>query len=211
MKDNFIIYNGCNKSLHTPPPPEILSSKSIDSSKYIQLQQIQFIENNNIKTWDIANSHNSVAIIIYDYIKNGFIFVRQFRVSVFLRNPKHGYMYELCAGLCDKDNKNIEEIALQELEEECGYRVSSERIQQIAQFYNSVGMNGAIQYLFFTKVSQKDRISEGGGNKDENENIDLIFVPENLIFEFLNDNNCPKSQSLAYSILWYKQNALFNP
>ena len=69
--------------------------------------KIEFLEKGDRKIWEIANSHDSVSILIYDKERDGFIFVRQFRVSVFMRGGS-GYMYELCAGLCDKQKLPIE-------------------------------------------------------------------------------------------------------
>ncbi len=209
MQTNMLYYKGDNIPLPLPNIPKIISKTPINSSKYVKLQQIKFKELGNTKVWDVSNSLDSVAILLYDKEQDGFIFVRQFRVSVFLKNPNHGFMYELCAGLCDK-NINIKEIAVQEIQEECGYHITSDRLYSIAQFYNNVGMNGALQNLFYAQISKKDKKSNGGGNIQEGENIELIFVPRKLINIFLNDNKYPKTQSLAYSILWFQmQNNVF--
>lgn len=199
---NFLIYQGKQSPLPYPNTPKIISNNPLQDSKYIELRKLVFEENGAQKTWDIVKSHDSVGILLYDIDKKGFIFVRQFRISVYLKNPLHGYMYELCAGLCDK-NKSVEQIAIEELQEECGYCIALDKLQKINQFYSSVGMNGAKQHLFCAKVCKLDKKGLGGGNKDENENIELVFVPEKLIYEFLDDETCPKTQSLAYAIMWF--------
>ncbi|MDY5821293.1 MAG: NUDIX domain-containing protein [Helicobacter sp.] len=204
MPTNMLYYKGQNTPLPLPNTPEILSISPLTTSKYLQLQQVRFKENNDIKVWDIANANDSVAILLYNRDKDGFILVRQFRVSVFLKNPLHGFMYELCAGLCDKDI-SPDEIAVQEIQEECGYHVEANKLVLINQFYSSVGMNGARQYLFYAEVGEQDRVSEGGGNKDEQEYIDIIFVPRGLIHEFLQDSKCPTTQSFVYAILWFER------
>lgn len=205
--DNMIFYRGKNMPMQLPQTPKILSNEPLNApSKYIQVRQVKFEENGSIKTWDIAKSHDSVAILLYDFKMKGFIFVRQFRVSVYLKHARHGYMYELCAGLCDKEGKSVAQIALEELQEECGYFIESNRLRAIGEFYSSVGMNGARLNLFFASVCDDDRKGKGGGNVSENENIETIFVPSSLIFEFLDDTNCPKSQSLCYAVMWYEMN-----
>lgn len=203
MLANMLYYKGQSTPLPLPKIPEIIDINPLTNSKYLQLQRVRFKENDTIKVWDIANAHDSVAILLYNKEKDGFIFVRQFRVSVFLKNPNHGYMYELCAGICDKDI-NPDETARQEIEEECGYHVALDNLHFINQFYSSVGMNGSRQYLFYAEVCEKDKKSEGGGNKDESEYIDIIFVPRGLIHEFLQDSKCPTTQSLVYAIAWFE-------
>ena len=206
IKKDLIVYKGKGVPLELPENPKIISNTPMQSSKYIEVRHLVFLENGKEKTWDIARSHDSVAILLYDFVRDGFIFVRQFRVSVFLKNPRHGYVYELCAGLCDKEGKDVAQIAAEELEEECGYCIRSESLESISTFYSSVGMNGSLQHLFYAKVSDDDRTKSGGGSESENENIDIIFVPYELIDEFLDDDLCPKSQSLCYAIMWFKLN-----
>lgn len=207
MPTNMLYYKGQNIPLPLPKIPKIIEINTLTSSKYLQLQQVRYKENNDIKVWDIAKAHDSVAILLYNRNEDGFILVRQFRVSVFLKNPLHGYMYELCAGLCDKDI-SPKEIAIQEIQEECGYKVEAEKLSLINQFYSSVGMNGAYQHLYYAEVCEQDRINEGGGNKEEQEHIDIIFVPRQLIHEFLQDDKCPTTQSFAYAILWFERQNL---
>lgn len=204
LHHTMIVYQGKDVALPLEEYPQILNDAPLQDSRYIHLREITFQEKGQKKRWEIIKSHNSVSILLYDRQKDGFIFVRQFRISVFLKNPKHGYMYELCAGLCDK-NKSLETIVIEEIEEECGYHVTSDRLIKIQQFYSNVGMNGAYQNLFYAEVTQDDKKSKGGGNEAEQEHIELVFVPRNLIHEFLDDTNCPKTISLAYSILWWQQ------
>lgn len=198
----MLYYKGQTTPLPLPEIPELIDIEPLKDSQYLQLQRVRFKENDTIKVWDIANAHDNVAILLYEKDRDGFIFVRQFRVSVFLKNPNHGYMYELCAGICDKDI-SPSETAVQEINEECGYHVSLNNLHFINQFYSSVGMNGSRQYLFYAEVCENDRKSNGGGNKNENEYIDIIFVPRNLIHEFLQDSKCPTTQSLVYAISWF--------
>jgi UDP-sugar diphosphatase len=48
--------------------------------------------------------------------------------------PAHlGFTLELCAGIVDK-NKSLEEIACEEVQEECGYTVKASDLQKIIQY-----------------------------------------------------------------------------
>ena len=41
---------------------------------------------------------------------------------------------ELCAGLCDKEGKSDLEIAVEEVEEECGYKVHPDQMEFVQKF-----------------------------------------------------------------------------
>ena len=168
-------------------------------SKYIQVKQMSYIENGIHKTWDIASSHDSVSILIYNKDNDSIIIVKHFRPAVFLKN-NDGYMYELCAGLVDKTNKSIEQIAKEEVLEECGYKVES--ITKIAQFYSSVGTSGSKQNVFYTEVDNNQKITNGGGIDDEY--IEVIEVKVNQMQDFLKlDNITP---ALGFSFMWFLSN-----
>ena len=63
-----------------------------------------------------------------------------------------GFTYELCAGLVDKPNKTIVEIAHEEVLEECGYNVPISAISEITKFVSAIGTEGALQTLFFAEA-----------------------------------------------------------
>ena len=50
-----------------------------------------------------------------------------------------GITLELCAGIVDKEGKSLCEIAKEEVEEECGYRVESNQIEFVQRFRASIG------------------------------------------------------------------------
>lgn len=193
----MIIYHGKN-TLIPPKNPEILGVKNITYSNYLQLKQVELKHNHDIHTWDIVNALDSVAVILFHTELNGFIFVRQFRIPVFVKHNNNGFMYEICAGLVDKELK-LEDIAREEVIEETGYHVL--KLEYISSFYSSA--NGSKQDIFFANINESMKQSEGGGNKSEKENIDIIFVPLHLIHEFLEDDSCPKNNSICFSVYWY--------
>lgn len=69
---------------------------------------------------------------------------------------------ELCAGIVDKA-KSLVEIAAEEVEEECGFSVAPERLEQILTYRSGVGTSGALQTLFYCEVEDHDRTTSGGG------------------------------------------------
>ncbi|WP_146744924.1 NUDIX domain-containing protein [Helicobacter sp. 16-1353] len=165
-------------------------------SKYIKIKQMSYIEDGIQKTWDIVSSHDSVSILLYNKDNRSIIIVKQFRPAVFLRN-NNGYMYELCSGLVDKANKTIEEIAIEEVYEECGYKVDS--VTKIAEFYSSVGTSASRQSIFYAEITNNDKVACGGGV--DNECIEIIEIPLNQIKDILNKPNI--TPSIGFAFMWF--------
>lgn len=176
-----------------------ITLQKCQNAKYIEVYEMSYIENDKKKRWEIAKSNDSVSILIYNSDSKKLIIVRQFRPAVFLRNDD-GYMFELCAGLVDKAGKSVEEIAREEVFEECGYKVKS--LQKIAEFYSSVGTSGSKQTVFYTKVQNCDKKSLGGGIDDEF--IEIIEIPQKDALHFLRNPNI--TPSLAFAFMWFMQN-----
>ncbi|MCI6218252.1 MAG: NUDIX hydrolase [Helicobacter sp.] len=173
-------------------------------SPYIQPQRLNYVENGYKKSWDFIKSHDSVSIVLHNVETDSLIVVRQFRPPVFVREGnKAAYVYELCAGLVDKPNKSIEQIAVEEVMEECGYKVGLDNLQKINTFRNSVGSSGAKQHMFYARVDSKDKHSEGGGV--DGEVIEYFEIAREDLLDFLQEESIIKTPSLGFGILWFLQ------
>ncbi|MDO7252922.1 NUDIX domain-containing protein [Helicobacter cappadocius] len=169
-------------------------------SNYIKPARMTYIENGKKKVWDIINSYDSVSILLYNQEIDSFLIVRQFRPAVYANN-QDGYTYELCAGLIDKEGKSLEQIASEEIFEECGYDVKASDLKKIGSFFASTGISGSKQTIFFATISQENRINGGGGIDDEC--IDVLFLPLKEAQNFIDDDSIAKTPALAYAIKWY--------
>lgn len=178
-----------------------ISLSPCKDSKYIKIYEMSYVENGIKKHWEVVHSNDAVMILIYNITNDTLIFVKQFRPAVYLRN-NYGYMYELCAGLIDKEGKSIEEIAAEEVEEECGYKVEPASLENIVEFYSSVGTTGSKQYVFYVEVDNNSRISLGGGVDDEC--IEVIEIPIKDVANFLKKPNI--TPSLAFAFMWFINN-----
>lgn len=178
----------------------LLNTSTPNSSHYIHLQRIHYLLDDQTYSWDMYRSFDSVAILLYLKTSHSILFLRHLRPCAFLRDQK-GIVYELCAGLVDKEGKSIEEIAREEILEECGYDIPTERLQKINTFFSNIGISTAKQTLFFATISQEERIAEGGGERDEN--FELFELPCVEIENFLNDHTKEKTSSLAYMLEWF--------
>ena len=58
---------------------------------------------------------------------------------------------ELCAGFCDKEGKSDVQHAIEEVEEECGYRVNQDQME-LVQKYCEGGARNMIYYVGNSKI-----------------------------------------------------------
>ena len=171
----------------------------LENPRFIQPARMFYEEHGILKSWELIKAHDSVAILLYHKEEDAFVLVKQFRPAVFTANQT-GYSYELCAGIVDKE-KSLEAIALEEIEEETGYRVGPDRLERITQFYTSVGFAGSRQTLYFAELTETDRMGEGGGIGVEK--IEVITLPTKQAKAFLFDENKVKTPGLMFAFLWF--------
>lgn len=173
--------------------------RKCEDSRYIEVCEMRYTENGLQKRWEVVKSADSVSILLYNKDSQNLIIVRQFRPAVFLRN-NDGYMFELCAGLVDKKGKSLEQIAREEVLEECGFE--AQNLTKIAEFYSSVGTSGSKQSVFYAEVCDADKRTNGGGIDDEF--IEIIEVPRDSALTFLQTPNI--TPSLGFAFLWFATN-----
>ena len=167
--------------------------------KFISTSLATYEQNGIAKDWEIVQAHDSVAILIYHTEKKCFILVKQFRPAVYVNN-NDGLSVELCAGIVDK-NISLQQIAQEEIEEECGYAVALEKVEKISSFYTSVGFAGSKQTLYYAEVNESMKVSEGGGV--DGELIEVITLPVEEAKAFMYDENIVKTPGLMFSFMWY--------
>lgn len=180
-----------------------LKTKELKESNFIKPLKVEFDLNGVPKTWEAVRSHDSVSILLFHKEKNAFLFVKQFRVPVYLNDNTITNTYELCAGLVDK-NASLEQIAIEEIDEECGYKVELENLQKITTFFTNVGISGAKQHLFFANIDESQKVHKGGGINDEQ--IELEFISIDSCEEFIFDETKAKTPGLMFAVFWFLKN-----
>ena len=166
---------------------------------FVKAALVTYKQNGIKKSWEIIESHNSVAILIYHKERDSFVLVKQFRPPVYHRNGD-GMTIELCAGLIDKE-KSLEQIAKEEIEEECGFSVPLERIERITKVLSAVGTSGSEQVIYYTEVDESMRVSEGGGIADEQIEVVEVLVKEAK--DFMYDESIGKTVGLMFAFMWW--------
>lgn len=126
--------------------------------------------------WEYASRTNDVrAVVILAEHDGRIILVEQHRV------PIGGRCIEFPAGLVgDEDpDATIEQTAVKELEEETGFTAA--RIERLGDFHSSPGM--VAESFTLVRASGLTKMSEGGGNEDED--ILVHLVERGRIKEFI--------------------------
>lgn len=179
---------------------ENVSFEPCVDAKFVQVEKMNYSQDGVQKFWEIAKVHDSVAILLFDEQRQEIILVKQFRPPLYVKDKNNAFSYELCAGLVDK-NKSLEQIAIEEIEEECGYRVKA--VEKITSFYTAVGFAGGQQHLYFALVDESMRVSEGGGI--DSEMIEVIKLPLKQAKTFMFDESKPKTPGLLFAFEWLFQ------
>jgi UDP-sugar diphosphatase len=178
---------------------ENFSLEPLVEPNFVKAALVTYKQNGIEKSWEIIESHNSVAILIYHKKRKSFVLVKQFRPPVYHRNGD-GMTIELCAGLIDKE-KSLEQIAKEEIEEECGFSVPIEKIDRITKVLSAVGTSGSEQVIYYAEVDESMRVSEGGGIDDEQ--IEVIEVPLKDAKAFMYDESLGKTVGLMFAFMWW--------
>ncbi|XP_068255998.1 uridine diphosphate glucose pyrophosphatase NUDT14 isoform X2 [Nyctibius grandis] len=138
---------------------EELALKPCTSSLYLRPFRLCYRQNGTKKFWDFMRTHDSVSILIFNTSRQCFVVVKQFRPAVYMCEVERhhpqvfqnqeketfsrledplpavvGVTYELCAGIVDKPDLSLEEIACGEVLEECGYRVPVTDLRRITSY-----------------------------------------------------------------------------
>ena len=178
---------------------EMLSLEPCEASNFVRLERMHYKQEGIKKSWDLAQVHDSVAILIYHKEKDAFVLVKQFRPPVYLKN-REGFTYELCAGIVDKE-LSLAQIAQEEIEEETGYKVPLSSVEKITAYYTAVGFAGARQTLYYAEVREEERVSSGGGI--DAEAIEVIYLPTKKAKSFVYDENIVKTPGLMFAMTWW--------
>ncbi|XP_054826151.1 uridine diphosphate glucose pyrophosphatase NUDT14 isoform X2 [Eublepharis macularius] len=191
----------------------------------------KLLKNGVSKIWDFMKTHDSVSILIFNTSRQCFVVVKQFRPAVYMcEMDQHcpqdfesnapetwcplkgtlpassGVTYELCAGIVDKAELSLEEIACQEVLEECGYEVPLAGLKRITSYRSGVGVTGSKQTLFYAEVTDEMKTGKGGGRPEEGELIEVVEIPLPDSMDFAFDETFPKTMGVMFCFMWFHNN-----
>merc|ERR1712008_199775 len=150
----------------------------------------ELTKNGNKMDRTVVMGYPSVAVVIFNKTRQKLVLIKQFRIENMFASIRenvseptaddHQKMNEICkdvtdvgpkgAGLCDKEGKSDLEIAVEEVEEECGYKVHPDQMELVQKFCE----NGTRKTIYYVEVTDDQKVSNGGGLEEEGEMIEVI-------------------------------------
>lgn len=144
------------------------------SDDFKPLQKVEFDQLMKDDKWhhqtkEVYNNGDAAAILLYNKSKHTVILTRQFRMPTYLNKNEDGMLTEVCAGKLDNDTPEV--CILREVREETGYDIPE--VHKIFEGYSSPASLTEKIYCFIGAYDASMKMSEGGGLKEEGEEIQV--------------------------------------
>ena len=120
---------------------------------------------------EVYDNGDSAVILPHDPNRGTVLLARQLRLPIFLRDGTERTL-EACAGKLD--GGSAEARIMKEVEEELGYRITE--VHRLLDLYVSPATIMEKIAFFTCDYSPADKVSEGGGLKDEGEDIEVVEI-----------------------------------
>ena len=115
---------------------------------------------------------NGAVLLLFNVDRNTVVLTRQFRFPAYVNGCPDGLLIEACAGLLDGDDPHT--CIRREAQEETGFVVRAPR--KILEAYMSPGSVTEKLHFFVAEYVTQDRVTMGGGDATEGEDIEVIEV-----------------------------------
>jgi nudix-type nucleoside diphosphatase (YffH/AdpP family) len=113
------------------------------------------------------------AVLLLDAAGETVMLARQFRLPA-LVNGDTPRLIEVCAGNIE-DGDDPAETARKEAQQETGYHLHD--LRKVMTLYMSPGASAEKLHLYIARYDHSDRLSQGGGLREEGEEIELLEIP----------------------------------
>lgn len=146
---------------------------------------------------------DAVAVLVYHTERDAYILVKQMRYPP----THHGidpWLTEIVAGGISP-GEDEEAAGIREVVEEIGYRPRS--MQRIMRFYVSPGIMSERITLFYAEVNEALKLHNGGGLLQEDEDIQLVWVPKSKAMEWLSQQAIGDAKT-TIALLWHNLQSL---
>jgi len=153
------------------PKFKIINKKNLYKG-FFEFNEFSFVHQRHDGTWskelkrEVFSGAQVSALLPYDPIKKEILLIQQFRAGTISKH-KEGYLYEIVAGIIDK-NENPKQTAMRECVEETGCKVKN--IIPIQTYFLAPGSSESFYYLYLGEIESFDG-SRIKGLESEDEDI----------------------------------------
>lgn len=141
---------------------------------------------------------DAIGVLAYHVEKEAYILVRQMRYP-----PTHQgvdpWLTEIVAGGISP-GEDEEAAAYRELAEEIGY--APKTMKRVMQFYVSPGIMSERIAFYYAEVDESTKLHNGGGLADEDEDIQLIWLPKSQAMDWIHQQQ-PGDAKTMLALLWH--------
>jgi nudix-type nucleoside diphosphatase (YffH/AdpP family) len=128
---------------------------------------------------EVIDHGHAVAVLPVDTARRMALMVRQWRAPL-IGTHEDPFLLEVCAGLID-DGETPDQAMHREAEEELGFRIDN--LQATGRAIMSPGCLTETIGLYLATYSQTGKVSDGGGLDHEGEDIEVVEMPLDELFE----------------------------
>jgi nudix-type nucleoside diphosphatase (YffH/AdpP family) len=187
-------------------PGEIqIKKEEILSDEKYTLKKVIFELDGEKQERQVYDRGNGATILLYNIAKRTIILTRQFRLPSYLNGNPGGMLIETCAGFLDGDDP--ESCVRRESEEETGYRLKE--VKKVFEAYSSPGGLTEVLHYFVAPYSADQKVNEGGGLEEEQENIQTIEITFDSAMEMLDRGEIRDAKTIIL-LLYAKANRIFD-
>jgi GDP-mannose pyrophosphatase NudK len=122
-------------------------------------------------THEVYGKGDGIAVLLYNLETKKVVLSKQFRMPMYVAGVKNGFSIEVCGGAIDED-ESPETSAIREIKEEVGYVIY--KVQKVQTVFLSPGLMREQVHLYIAKYKEEDKIYNGGGLANENEEIMVL-------------------------------------
>jgi GDP-mannose pyrophosphatase NudK len=176
---------------------KIKQTKILSQTKHT-LKKIYFDLQKDDGSWEsqekeVYERGNSATALLYNKEQRTVILTRQFRLPTYLNGNPSGILLETCAGLLD-EGENSDDTIKREIKEETGYAVTT--VQKVYEAYMSAGALTELCHLYVAEYKKEQKVSEGGGLKEEKEDIKIIELDFDEAIRMMNEGTIKDAKAL---------------
>jgi GDP-mannose pyrophosphatase NudK len=175
----YFEYRRMSSTAATAPDSRVrIVEEQVLSDDWYTLKKVTFDYRRRDGRWqrqsrEAYDRGNGAVLLLFSAARGSVVLTRQFRLPAYLNGCPSGLLIEACAGLLDGDDPHT--CIRRETEEETGFVVHAPR--KILEAYMSPGSVTEKLHFFVAEYDLQQRVSTGGGDAAEGEDIEVIEIP----------------------------------